>query len=200
MIESRVRRLGGGRGPCSRREERNSGRFEPTRLSEPRSCKQEAGRDSRCKQLGPSTLSHARRRTAAGDSEGPHRPGDVLDDLLAHVFEAHGQPVAHMVPDHAGDHDGARLRQLFKPRRDVHALAVDVVICDDHVAGVDADAEHNPKLGRQLEVPPLDAFVNLGRAANRFDHAWELGQKAVAGLLHESAAVVLDRRADQLLA
>jgi hypothetical protein len=33
----------------------------------------------------------------------PHRPGDVLDLLLAEILEEEGQPVAHVVMDRVGD-------------------------------------------------------------------------------------------------
>ena len=37
--------------------------------------------------------------------------------------------------------DAARLRQRLQPRRDVHAVAENVAVLDDHVAEIDADAE-----------------------------------------------------------
>ena len=61
------------------------------------------------------------------DIEYADRPGDVLDLLLAHVVEGEVELVAHLVAHDAADADPARLRQGFQPRRDIDAVAVDVV-------------------------------------------------------------------------
>ena len=62
-------------------------------------------------------------RTASPNPVDPHRPGDVLDLLLAQIFEDKGQPVAHVVMDRVGDANPAGLGQRFEPRRDVDAVA-----------------------------------------------------------------------------
>ena len=56
-----------------------------------------------------------------------HRPGDVLDLLLAQILEAEIELVAHLVAHDPADADPARLGQRFEPRRDIDAVAVDVV-------------------------------------------------------------------------
>ena len=71
----------------------------------------------------------------------PHRPGDVLDALLAHVLERVRQPVADLVAHRAGDADAAGLGQRLQPRRDIDAVAEDVVVLGDDVAEIDADAK-----------------------------------------------------------
>src|SRR5262249_39202814 len=85
----------------------------------------------------------------------------------------------------------------FQPRRYIHAVAEDVVLFDDHVAEIDADAEPDaPVLGHlrlALDHPPLD----LHGTSDGIHHARELGQEPVAGVLHDPAAVLRDRRIDQ---
>jgi hypothetical protein len=54
--------------------------------------------------------------------------------------------VAHLVAHRAADADPARLGQAFEPRRDIDAVAVNVVLVDDDVADIDADAELDPTL------------------------------------------------------
>ena len=71
----------------------------------------------------------SRRRWALGGGAGvanpvdPHRPGDVLDLLLAQILEDEGQPVAHVVVDRVGDEHPAGIGQGFEPRGDVDAVA-----------------------------------------------------------------------------
>jgi len=55
-------------------------------------------------------------------------PGDVLDQLLAHILENVRELVADLVAHDPGDADPARFGQRLQPRRNVDAIAVDVVI------------------------------------------------------------------------
>ena len=69
------------------------------------------------------------------------RPGDVLQLLLALVDKADIDP-AFDVLLHARRHaDAARLGEALEARRDVHAVAENIVVLDDDVADMDADAE-----------------------------------------------------------
>jgi hypothetical protein len=60
--------------------------------------------------------------------------------LLAQILEYAVKLTPHLIVDLCGDADAARLRQRFKPRGDVDALAVDVRAFAKHVAKIDADA------------------------------------------------------------
>ena len=103
-----------------------------------------------------------------------HRPGDVLDLLLAHVLERKGELVAHLIPHHSADADPARFGQGFETRRDIDTVAEDVVLVDDDVAEIDADAEIDAPLGWHAGVTPGHLSLHLDRATNRIDHARKL--------------------------
>ena len=75
------------------------------------------------------------------DAVDPDRPVDVLQRLLAHILEGEVEPVADMVADRRRNRDAAGLGDAFDARRDVDAVAIDVVVLDDDVAEIDADAE-----------------------------------------------------------
>jgi hypothetical protein len=64
--------------------------------------------------------------------------------LLAQILERDVNPVTYPLVNHSRNANPARLRHSFKPSRDVHPIAVDVVSVDHHVAQVDADAKHDP--------------------------------------------------------
>ena len=53
----------------------------------------------------------------------PHRPGDVLDLLLAEILEEKGQPVAHLVVNRIGDEDAAGIGERLDACGDVDAVA-----------------------------------------------------------------------------
>jgi hypothetical protein len=75
------------------------------------------------------------------DVEYANRPSNILDSLLAAVLEGEVEFVAHLVAHDPADADPARLRQGFKPRRDIDAIAENVPAVNDDVAEVDADAK-----------------------------------------------------------
>ena len=128
----------------------------------------------------------------------PHRPGDVLDLLLAQILEDKGQPVAHVIMHRTGDEHPAGLGQGFDPRGDVDAVAIDVVVLDDHVAEIDADAQLDAVVRRDTGVALGHRLLHLDRAAHRIDDAGELDQQAVAGGLDDAAMVLGDFRIDEL--
>ena len=134
------------------------------------------------------------------DAKGRDRPDDVLDGLLAEILERDVEPVADLdlVAHRARHADAARLGQLLQTRGHVHAVAEDVVVLEDHVAEVDADAELDPAGRRHVGVAPRHAALDLDRALHRVGNALELDQQAVAGGLDDAAPVLGDRRVDQL--
>ena len=85
-----------------------------------------------------------RRRAALNDAVARHRMGDVLQALFAEAFEADRELVAHLFVDRAGDENAARLGQFLQSRRDIDAVAIDVVALQHHVAQIDADAKIHP--------------------------------------------------------
>jgi hypothetical protein len=105
-----------------------------------------------------------------------HWPGDVLDLLLAQILEHEIELVAHLVMHDPADADPAGLGQPFQPRRDVHPIPEDVVLLNDHVAEVDADAEPDPLLLRHLGLALGHAALDLHSAAHGVDNAHELSQ------------------------
>ena len=106
-----------------------------------------------------------------------------------------------------GPSDGRRPRcrprqaaPALEPRRDVDAIAVDVVAVDDHVAEVDADPELDAVRRLEVRVVLGDAPLHLDRALDSVDHARELDQRAVAGELDDAAAMLGDPGLDEVLA
>src|SRR5262249_53321338 len=77
-------------------------------------------------------------------------------------------------------------------------VAKDVVFLRDHVAKVDPDAELYPVLRRTSPIALRHPTLRLDRASHGINHTGELGQKAVAGVLHDPAAVFVNLRFDQL--
>jgi hypothetical protein len=105
---------------------------------------------------------------------------------------------AHLAERVLRDANPTGFGNAFEPGGDVDAVAVDVGVLDDHIAEVHADPESDPLFFRCRGIP-LDHRPLYGqRAGNRFDHAHELDQQAIAGRLDDPAVVLCDHRIDQL--
>ena len=124
----------------------------------------------------------------------PHWACDVLDALLAPILERERQFVADLVAHNPRDANPTRLCQRFQPCRDIHPVAKDIVLFNDHVAEVDTNAEPDAlfvwHLGFALSHPALDVY----RASYGIDHTRKFRQQSVAGILYDVHAVLRDLR------
>src|SRR6516165_10534419 len=127
-----------------------------------------------------------------------HRPGDVLDSLLAAVVEGNVQPVLDLVAYHAADADFSGLGQGFKAGGDIDTVAIEVALVEDDVAEIDADAKLDTPLDRHIGVAPSYRLLDLDGAPHRIDDAGELDEQPVAGRLDDAASVFLDLGIRQL--
>ena len=92
--------------------------------------------------------------------------------------------------------DAAGFGNALEPGCDVDAVAEDVVLANDDVADMDADAEQNPLVGRLADREPVDPALELHRGPHRIDRAGKLREEAVAGVLDDAAAMLGDHRQD----
>ena len=99
-----------------------------------------------------------------------------------------------------GDAHAARLGDPLEARRDIDAVAENIVVVEDDVADMDADAELDPQLRRDVARTLSHRALQLDRAACRIDGAGELDQHAVAGGLDDAAVMRGDAGIDDGLA
>ncbi len=113
-------------------------------------------------------------------------------------MKCHRQTVGNLIAHRRGNADSARLRQRFKPRGDVDAVAEDIVVLNDHVAQIDSDAVEERTRRRHVAIAPGHPFLKFDRAAQRLGDALKFHQQAIAGGLDDAAFAFCDRRVDQL--
>ena len=89
----------------------------------------------------------------------------------------------------ARDQDAAGRRGAFEADRDVHAVAVELVVVDHQVTEVEADAEHDGGVRRLMAVGVGHRLLDLDGGAQRLDCARELDHGPIAGELDHPAAV-----------
>src|SRR5215471_689138 len=128
----------------------------------------------------------------------PYWPRNILDDLLPHVLESIGKPVADMFADGARDADPPRLGKRLQPGSDIYAVAEDVLGFDDHIAKVDPDAESNAPLFGHFRLTVNHPSLNLHRASPCIDHTRKFRQHSVAGVLHDPGTMLGDLRINEL--
>ena len=74
----------------------------------------------------------------------------------------------------------------LETRRDVDAIAEDIVVLDDHVAQIDADAELDPSRRRHIGIAQRHPALDFGGARHGVNDAAELDQHAVTGRLDDA--------------
>src|SRR5206468_3740532 len=74
------------------------------------------------------------------DAVNANRPRDVLQGLLAHIFESKIEPVANMVADWSGDRYPARRSDALQARCDVDPVAKNILSLHNDVAHVHSHA------------------------------------------------------------
>ena len=81
-----------------------------------------------------------------------NRPGNVLQIERAKLLEREIEPVTHMIAHRSRDADAARRTFGLKPRRHIHAIAVQIGPVGNRVANVDPDAKADGPIGRLATI------------------------------------------------
>ena len=166
-----------------------------------------SGDDDQCSQCGRDRWTGAldvagKRATPArsGPVE-PHRIGsnrtaDVLHLLLAGEVERQSELALQLVEGCAGNQDSPRLANLLQPRRNVDAVAEQVVALDHHVAEVDPDTVDEAFFRRGSLLAFRRALLHRDRERHSVDDRAELSDEAVAHRLDDPSAILGKKRID----
>src|SRR5204863_1887602 len=88
------------------------------------------------------------------DLVNPDRVLDVLQLAEPDVLDRQIELAPHLLVDGLGETDATRVGQGLEPRGDVHAVPVDLVVLDDHIAEVDPYASVHALVRRARGVAP----------------------------------------------
>ena len=108
--------------------------------------------------------------------------------LRTHIIKEISTLPAHVDACHRTDRH-RRARRSLDPRRDVDAIAEDVVIVENDVPDVDSDAKLDSTILRQDGVPLSHTTLHFDRAPHRIDGAAKLHKHAISGGLDHTTAV-----------
>jgi hypothetical protein len=109
--------------------------------------------------------------------------------LLAYILKGNLELASYVFLNASRNANAARLSYPFQTYRYVHSIAENVAVLDDDIANIDANAELDPPLPRQVGVAFSHAALHIKRAAHGVHHAAELSQDSVAGILNNASAV-----------
>ena len=94
-----------------------------------------------------------------------------------------------------GDPTGSSDR--FEADGDVHIVAEYFVFVGQHVSHVDAQTKPHGPVRRKMIVPFRHHLLHRDRRLDCSNDAWKLQQEAVAGVLHNPAAMIENDRIDR---
>jgi len=117
--------------------------------------------------------------------------------VLAGVLEGGLDLARHLIVGIAAERNATRLGKRLQTRRDVDAVAIDVVAFDDNVAQVDADSKDDALVFVGRRVALGHALLHRDRTGDSVDDAWELDQGAVTHQLDDPPAVPGDQGIDE---
>src|SRR6202165_1718347 len=133
----------------------------------------------------------------ARNTEHLHRSHDVFKRDLTLVVETHIDPVTDLIVNSTRDRNASRHSDAFEPRCNIDAIAEDIVVVDDDVSQMDADAELDPLGLGYLRVLVSHAALNFGGASRCIDGTGKFDQNTVASGLDDAAAMFGDCGVDK---
>jgi hypothetical protein len=113
-------------------------------------------------------------------------PGDILQLDLASVREGEIELVSHLLMHRPRQRDATGIGNALDARRNVDAVAHQVVALHDNIANVDADA--------QGQSPERTCLLDRHRAGHRLNCARKLDQEAIADRLEQSPGMLRELR------
>ena len=117
---------------------------------------------------------------------------DILQVLRTHILKGEIDLPADLTLCVVRDANATRLRNPLKASGDVDAVPKDIVVIDDDVTDVDADAKFDPLDLRHRSILLSHTALDLNGAAHRIYDTAELGEHAIARVLDDLATMFAD--------
>ena len=121
---------------------------------------------------------------------------DVLQVLRSHIITDDLDLAADLPEGVIGHTDTARFGDTLETRGDIHTVAKDVVIIDDDVTNVNADAKFDPSDLRRGSILLRHPGLHFNGTAYRVHGAGKLDQNAVTGRFDDASAMRGDSGVD----
>ena len=152
-----------------------------------------SGSARRLRSLGRRFCYHCRRRAwADAHAPDPHRFGDILQSLRTHVLKADIDLATNLPVSIVGNANAARFCDPFETHRNIDPVTKDIVLFDDDVTDVNADAKFDPLDLRHIDILFGHAALDFVGTSYGVHDAGELNESAVPGILDDASAMFSD--------
>jgi hypothetical protein len=91
-----------------------------------------------------------------------------------------------------GNANPTRLCDPFETHCDIHPITKDIIVCDDDVANVNANAKFDPLVLRHIGILFRYAALDFVGTSYGVDHAGEFDESAVPGILDNASMMIGD--------
>jgi hypothetical protein len=112
--------------------------------------------------------------------------------LSAHILEAALNLAPNLPVSIVGNANPTRLCDPFETHRNIDPVTKDIVAFDDNIANVNADAKFDPFVLQDIGILLCHAALDFVGTSHGVDHAGELNESAVAGILDNAPAMITD--------
>src|SRR5258708_2398203 len=91
-----------------------------------------------------------------------------------------------------GNANPTRLCDPFETYCNIDPITKDIIVCDDNITDVNADAKFDPLVLRHIVILFGHAALDFVGASHGVDHACELDESAVPSVLDDASAMISD--------
>jgi hypothetical protein len=91
-----------------------------------------------------------------------------------------------------GNADPTRLCDPFETHCNIDTITKDIIVCDDNITEVNADAKFDPLVLRHIGISFCHAALDVVGTSHGVDHAGELNESAVPGVLDDTSVMLSD--------
>ena len=91
-----------------------------------------------------------------------------------------------------GNANPTRLCDPFETHCNIDTITKDIIVCDDNITDVNADAKFDPLVLRHIGILFCHAALDVVGTSHGVDHAGELNESAVPGVLDDASAMISD--------
>ena len=112
--------------------------------------------------------------------------------LRTHILKGDIYLAANLPVSVVGDANTTRLGETFETHSNIDAVAEDIIVCNDDITDVNSDAKFDPFVLRHVNTLFGHTALNVDGAPNGVDHAGELNESAVPGILDDASAMISD--------
>jgi hypothetical protein len=151
------------------------------------------GERERLRRLARQVCYHGRGRDwGNAHAPDPYRFGDILQRLRTCILKGDIYLATNLPVRIVGNAKAARFCDPFETHCNIDAVTKDIILCNDNITDVNADAKFDPFVLRHIGIVFGHAALDFVGTSHGVDHAPELNESAVPGILDDAPAMIAD--------